>query len=428
MAKHLTDKDRLQIECWLKEHVSINQIAARLHRNSSTISREIRKHALPSSKTAPGRIPNRCVRATICDKVFLCEDKPNCTRLCRRCALCNRICPDFEEQVCPRLSFPPYVCNGCKDEPRCVLRKKYFLHRNAHQAYRNTLVEARTGVNLSEEQLLELDRWISPLVQKGQALHHIVVHHPNELTVSEKSLYRYIAGGLFKARNIDMPRVCRLKPRRNKPIEHKVDTGCRIGRSYEAYQAFLQENRDMAVVEMDSVIGQIGGKVLLTLMFRSCDFMLAFIRDRNTAQSVIDIFNMLQTQIGRTAFRAMFPVILTDNGSEFSNPTALELDVDMIPRTKVFYCDPRASYQKPKVEVNHEFIRRILPAGKSFDALTQAHVNLMMSHINSYTREKLNDKSPLELFSFLYGLDTLEKLGQFRVPANEIVLRPSLLK
>jgi len=166
----------------------------------------------------------------------------------------------------------------------------------------------------------------------------------------------------------------------------------------------------------------------LTFMFKSCDFMLAFIRDRNTSQSVIDVFNWIQSQVGGTTFRAMFPVLLTDNGSEFSNPAALELDEDRLPRTKIFYCDPCASYQKPNVELNHEFIRRILPAGKSFDALTQADVNFMMSHINSYTREKLNDKSPLELFSFLYGLDTLEKLGHFHIPANEIVLRPSLLK
>lgn len=428
MAKHLTDENRLQIEHWLKERISINQIATRLGRNSSTISREIRKHALPSSKSAHGRMPNRCIHARTCDKRFLCEEKPNCTRLCRHCNLCNRLCPDYKEHVCHRLASPPYVCNGCEDEHRCVLRKRYYLHRTAHQAYRETLVEARTGANLSEEQLLELDLWISPLVKNGQSLHHIVVHRSDELTVSEKSLYRYVAGGLFKARNIDMPRVCRLKPRRSKPVEHKVDTACRIGRTYQAYQSFLQENRDLAVVEMDSVIGRIGGKVLLTFMFKSCDFMLAFIRDRNTSQSVIDVFNWIQSQVGGTTFRAMFPVLLTDNGSEFSNPAALELDEDRLPRTKIFYCDPCASYQKPNVELNHEFIRRILPAGKSFDALTQADVNFMMSHINSYTREKLNDKSPLELFSFLYGLDTLEKLGHFHIPANEIVLRPSLLK
>ncbi len=55
-------------------------------------------------------------------------------------------------------------------------------------------------------------------------------------------------------------------------------------------------------------------------------------------------------------------------------------------------------------------------------------ISTMMAHINSYTREKLNNKSPFELFSFLYGNDILDKLGQFLVEPNEIILKPVLLK
>jgi IS30 family transposase len=156
--------------------------------------------------------------------------------------------------------------------------------------------------------------------------------------------------------------------------------------------------------------------------------MLAFIRERNTSQSVIDIFNRLYGTLGAECFRALFPVILTDNGSEFSNPKALEFDAQGNRRTKIFYCDPYASFQKPNVELNHEFIRRVLPKGSPFDNLIQADFDLMMSHINSYSREKLNDKSPSEMFGFLYGFDVLEKLGQTVKPANDILLKPALLK
>ena len=55
-------------------------------------------------------------------------------------------------------------------------------------------------------------------------------------------------------------------------------------------------------------------------------------------------------------------------------------------------------------------------------------IDLMMSHINSYTREKLSDKSPFEMFDFFHGYNVLEKLGQYKIPANEILLRPTLLK
>jgi IS30 family transposase len=262
---------------------------------------------------------------------------------------------------------------------------------------------------------------------RGQSIHNIVTHNADQLEVSEKSIYRYVAGGLLKARNIDMPRVCRIKPRKSKPVEHKVDKSCRIGRTYPEFLALL-ETSDIPVVEVDSVIGRIGGKVLLTMMFKSCDLILAFIRERNTSQSVIDIFNSLYELLGPDCFKRLFPVILADNGSEFSNPKALEYDSQGNCRTKLSYCDPNAAFQKPNVELNHEFIRKILPKGKSFDALTQSDISLMMSHINSYSREKLGDKSPFDMFGFIYGEGILEKLGIFKVPANEILLKPSLLK
>jgi len=188
------------------------------------------------------------------------------------------------------------------------------------------------------------------------------------------------------------------------------------------------EKTQIQAVEMDSVLGRIGGKVLLTLMFKNCDFMLAFLRERNTSQSVIDVFNDLNSLLGTSCFMSLFPALLADNGSEFSNPKAIEFDGDGIRRTWLFYCDPYSSFQKPSVELNHEFIRKILPKGKSFDHLTQPDINLMMSHINSYSREKLGDKSPFDVFGFIYGLDTLDKLGIFRVEPNDILLKPSLLK
>jgi IS30 family transposase len=172
------------------------------------------------------------------------------------------------------------------------MRKKYYFYKQAHEAYRETLVESRIGANITEDELLYIDELVSPLVIRGQSVHHISVHNQDQLTVSEKTLYRYIDGGLLKARNIDMPRVCRLKPRKTKPVEHKVDSGCRIGRTYADYLDFVSQSQVQAV-EMDSVIGRVGGKCLLTLMFKNCDFMLAFLRMRNTSQSVADVFNDL---------------------------------------------------------------------------------------------------------------------------------------
>ena len=97
-------------------------------------------------------------------------------------------------------------------------------------------------------------------------------------------------------------------------------------------------------------------------------------------------------------------------------------------RSRIFFCDPQRSDQKGACEVTHEMIRRVLPKASSFDHLKQADVDLMMSHINSYTRKKLNNRSAHQLFSTIHGEDVLVKLRQKLIPANEINLTPMLLK
>lgn len=425
--KHLTDSDRLEIEHGLRHGLSIKKIAAKIGKHHSTVAREIRARSLASNKGAFGRLSNRCLSRRSCEKSQLCMDHPDCVKRCSFCRLCNTVCPAFKEDICAKLSAPPYVCNGCKEEPRCILRKRYYLHNPAHKNYRDLLVGARDGANITEDELLALDALVSPLVRQGQSVHHILSNHPDRFDLHEKTVYRYIAGGLLRAKNGDMPRVCMLKPRSRKPVEHKVDTKCRIGRTYADYQAFMNTAPDTRTVEMDSVIGRVGGKAILTLMFPWCGLMLAFLRDRNDALSVTERFGWLWKTLGAQRFKALFPLLLTDNGSEFSNPLALEVDPDGTPRSRLFYCDPRATNQKARIERNHEFLRMILPKGTSFDHLAQDALDRVMSNINSYSRPSLGDKAPFDLFAFAYGIEVLESLGLRRVPANQIILKPALL-
>ena len=101
-------------------------------------------------------------------------------------------------------------------------------------------------------------------------------------------------------------------------------------------------------------------------------------------------------------------------------------------RTRVYYCDAGSPYQKGAIEVNHELIRRVLTdvdgRNRSFNKLTQSDIDIMMNHINSYKRKKLNNRSPYEAFSFYYGEDVLKKLACHPVAADDIVLKPRLLK
>lgn len=428
MGKHITDAQRLTIEHRLREHASLKSIAREIGKSLKTVTREIASRSVKSHKGAVGRVPNRCHSRRTCDRRQLCADLPDCVRKCSLCKWCNLKCLDFREEVCARLSAPPYVCNGCRDEGACVLRKRFYIHRLAHKNYRELLQESREGANITQDELLAIDAVLANAVRNGQSVHHVMTHNPDSFTVSEKTVYRYAAGGLLAVKNGDMPRVCMLKPRKSKPVEHKVDSKCRIGRTYADFQNVMAERPDTPVAEMDSVIGRVGGKVLLTMYFRPSAMLFAFLRDRNDSQSVRDRFDWLWSDAGAgpDLFRRIFPVILTDNGSEFSNPSAVEFAGD-VRRTFVFFCDACASWQKGGIERDHETLRAILPKGTPFDGLTQADVNIALSHVNSYSRPSRDDKSPYDLFAFRYGTDLLDKLGIKRIAPNDIILKPSLL-
>jgi len=309
----------------------------------------------------------------------------------------------------------------------CTLQKSFYVASDAQKEYELIRSESRSGITVDEEEILRLDRIISPLIRNGQSIHHICSNNRDVIMCSDKTLYNYVDYNLFSARNLDLPRKVKYRPRKKASGHFKVDKSCRIGRTYQDFLLFMNEHPDTPIVQMDSVEGVKGGNVLLTLHFTDSQFMLAFIRDSNTSQSVIDIFERLYGELRPDRFQELFPVILTDNGSEFSNPNAIEYDKQGNSRTKMFYCNPSAPYEKPNCENNHEMIRRIIPKGVDFGKYTQEEIDLMMSHINSYARKSLGNKSPYEIFAFQYGESLLEVFNLKKIPADEIILTPKLL-
>ncbi len=426
--KHLSFEERSIIKSMLDQSASFKAIARKLERDCTTVSKEVRSHLVFKKSGCFGRPFNDCANRFSCSVSRLCSD-PSCHfKKCSLCSKCHLCCTDYFKQYCPALLKPPYVCNGCPDRHKCTLEKHLYSASAAQQEYELIRSESRSGICLNEAEALQLDEFISPLLKKGQSIHHICVSNPSEVMFSEKTIYNYVDSGIFSAKNIDLPRKVSYKPRKSAHDSFKVDKSCRIGRTYRDFLDFLSAWPDCPVVQMDSVEGRKGGKVLLTLHFVKPEFMLAFLRDRNTAASVFWIIEKLYWELRPDRFMKLFPVLLGDNGSEFSDPLSLEMDAENNQRTRVFYCDPSAPYQKGAAENNHEFIRRILPKGSSFDKLEQADIDSMMNHINSYKRANLGNQSPYEMFRFLYGQEILDALGATLIPANDIILRPELLK
>lgn len=369
-----------------------------------------------------------CNHKKDCTRMHICNT--SCDRLCKKCKTlnCYRSCQDYTPMKCIHLTRFPHVCNGCKQIPICRIEKQHYRAKVADANYHELLKSAREGIDITPNELTRLDDLISPLILKGQSLTHIFANHKDEIDSSERTLYSYFDKNLFTARNIDLPRKVRYKPRKkiSKPSE-RVQFH-RLGRTYDDFNAFIESNPGVSVVEMDTVYGTKGGNVILTFFFRNCSLMMGFLLDSCTQDCVHEAIDRIYEEVGADVFMNSFPVILTDNGSEFKSPESIECDSNGNERTKVFYCNPMASYQKPHIEKNHEYIRYILPKGKSLKNRTQEDITLAMNHINSTARASLNGCTPYKLAQLLLDKSLLEKTLLIEIPADEVHLKPALLK
>ena len=412
--KHLTYEEREFIEIGLSKGRNFTEIAKDLNKNRRTIAREIQKHRFRKNPSGFNNSKNLCKNRHECKK-FDCSKKEKC----------------YEEETCMKLTGAPYVCNGCEQKNKCRKIKYYYYSKFANDEYSEKLREARYGIDLSKEEAYELDKLITPLIKdKHQSIAHIYANHPDEISFSRMTMYNYVDLGVFSFRNIDLPRKVRYKKRKeNKKQRIRRETAIRKGRTYEDYKEYIAKHPDCSIVEMDTVEGIKGGKVFLTLLMRQSKFMLIYLMENKTMECVEKAFKEIKQTLGKEIFKRVFEVILTDNGSEFFNPMSIEKDEETNEIiSHVFYCDPGASWQKGALEKNHEYIRYVLPKGSSFDELTQEKINILMSNINSTSRDTLNGKTPYDATLLILEEDVLEKLGVKKIKADEVNLSPKLLK
>jgi IS30 family transposase len=430
--KHLTISDRNRIQGGLANKLSFKQIALKLGKSPSTISREIRAHMFVKRKPRSyARYFNDCVHRKSCTIQYLCDDL-NCVKdSCRYCSKCMYICTQYKKEWCEKREKPQYVCNGCSKIGLCDLEKRFYESVKAQQQYEQVLKETREGIAISFAEKEFLGNLLRPLLRKGQSPHHIYVNNKNLICVDEKTLYNYIEAGVFEdINNLDLPKQVTYKRRKNSNYYRvKIDKGCYIGRNYNCFSEYLKEQPDTPVVEIDSVEGlRAETAAILTVHFVNCALQLGFFRAHNDAQSVIDVFNNLYEDLGETDFKRLFHVLLADRGIEFSNPKAIEHTVDGKIKTRLFYCNSMSSYQKPHCEKNHEFMRKVIPRGTSISFMNQEKTTLMMNNINNYSRKSLGDNTPYSIFEFLYGKEMLKKLGVKYIAPNDVLLKPSLVR
>ena len=431
----MTIDERKRIDFLLQLRWTPVQIAKEMGRNKTTIIREIINRSVACDRGY--RCSNRiCALFDSCPRVkgYGRDAKRsfNCT------PRCFEVCPDFVERTCVKLDVPSRVCNGCKDLQSCPMMKRVYVADGAQANRESLLRDSRTGVHPDADAIARMNAVLSPCIMRGQSVRNVIANNKDAFgTVKERTVYDYIAGGLFDAKRGDLPEACCRRPRKKRK-ETKTNAKCRVGRNHKMFLEHCRVNNVTEWTELDTVVGRVGGKVLFTMILPG-GLMLMFLRDRKSSQTCTRIFNMLWGLAGPELFRRLFSVILTDNGSEFSDPDMIENwrpDPEHNPTKllwrgiKLFYCDPYCSSQKPHVEREHREERRILLHGVSFDTLTQDDVNLVASHVASYTRGVLDDKTPYDVFVEKFGepgRKLLDALGVVKIPANEVTLDPILL-
>ena len=427
----ITFKERVRIEAGIYANKSFSKIAEEIGRSTSSVTREVKKNrvvVLTPLFNGPD-----CVRMGHCQTKGLCGDL-ECNNRCWTCKeyVCTDLCDRCETHECFRTSKPPFVCDLCSDKTKksCKKHRYYYIAEKAEAKAKKTRSDSRKGIRLTQKELQTLDELLSPRIRQGQPLAHIFNTHGDKLPVSLRSIYNYIEAGELTVCNLDLRRKVRYRKQRKKSDEIKCNKfNYRQGRTYDDFKLYMEEHPDTAVVEMDTVRGtRYKEQVLLTIMFIKNSVMLMILIEDESMEPVIEVFDRITKAVGIKRFRKLFPVILTDNGRCFKNAVALEYTKNGSPRTKLFYCNPQASWQKPHIEKNHEYIRYVIPKGKTFKPFTQEDMTLVANHINSTIRPALSHKSPYDLVETEEMKKLLEVLNMSPVSTDEICLSPKLLR
>lgn len=415
---HLTVQERIIIEKGIENGSTKAAIALTIGKDKSTVGKEIKKHRELVHKSS---YKINCANMKNCSHNHVCDN-----------------CADFKPFTCNRRDRSPGACNGCSKYTYCRYDKYRYKADFSHKKYREDLVDSRTGINMSYEECKSMADIIVPLIKAGHSPYHIVTNHP-ELNISEKTLYNYIENGIFREFGLlDIDLRIKTKRKITKKASNKYkkreDKKYLNGRTYDDFINYTAENKNLSVVEMDTVYNNGStGPFMQTFKFLDYSFMFIVYQEEKTAKSMVEGVDLLEKILGEDLFSEEVAIIKTDRGSEFCDAEGFEKEENESRRTRIFYCDPMASGQKGSLENNHKEIRYICPKENDLKDLglnSQEKANLIVSHINSQSKEHLKGKSPLEVMEFMNPAlyQKFKDFGIERINKDNIVLKPYLLK
>ncbi|MCR4950528.1 MAG: helix-turn-helix domain-containing protein [Solobacterium sp.] len=420
---HLTAAERQIIETGIRNGSTKKSIADTIGKDKSTVGKEIKLH--------------RYLKDTF--------SYPIDCALFRKCKHkndyhCTKECENYKQFECKRRDRSPGACNGCSSYSRCHYDKYFYSAAIAEKEYKEQLVNSRIGVNATVNEIRELGLKIKPLLEKGQSPYVILQNHP-EINLCEKTIYNYIEDGVFHDAGVpisclDLKTQVRRKVTKKKMTEYspRQDKSYLRGRTRPEYEAYMDENPYASVVETDTVYNDVSnGPFIQTFKFLKYDLLFCIFHLLKDSEHMRKGILLLESILGEEIFSREVMVLKMDRGSEFTLGDEIELRENGSRRTRIFYCDPMASWQKGSLENIHELLRQICPKNCDLYSLglnSQLKADRISSNINSYPKEKLNGRTSFQLLEF-FSPDMAQKLydyGLSPIKPDHVTLKPYILK
>jgi len=334
--KHLTIRERYQIEILTKENMIPFEIAKRLGRHLRTIQRELKKGMVDLLNTNLTYRPAYCADAG------------------------QRIYQENAQYKGPKLKI------GNDHKLAAHIEKKIVKDNYSPDAV------------------------IGEIKAKGLSF---------KTSICTKTLYNYIDQGLFATlSNKDLPVKKDKKKTKYKKV--RIPHKNLKGTSIEDRPSSIDDRSEYGHWEMDCVVGKQGGSgaTLLVLSERRSREEIIYKMQNKTQECVIKVLDTLENKYGKK-FIEKFKTITVDNGSEFLDFKGLERSIKSPEqqRVKVYYAHPYSSWERGTNENSNKLIRRFIPKGTDMGKMSQAMIKRIETWMNNYPRKIFGYKSAQEM-------------------------------
>ena len=209
------------------------------------------------------------------------------------------------------------------------------------------------------------------------------------LQVSHETIYRYIyldkksGGGLHK--NLRH----RVKSYKKRSLKKEKRGRIKNAVSIEQRPSIVDEKGRQGDWEMDTVIGNPGGAVLVTMVERKSRLLKVRLATSKEALAVTE--GIIK---GLKPIKDQVHTLTYDNGKEFARH---ELISDLL-EAEGYFAHPYHSWERGLNENTNGLLRQYFPKKTSFDDLTEERILEVENLLNNRPRKCLDWKTPQDIF------------------------------